>query len=77
MYHPQRKNLNNEETYDEKTAEKEIPSPWIGAPVEMTRVGQEGRWGGVWSILVTTLSSVYRCCAQRALCLFLQGLESH
>lgn len=44
---PQEENLYAEETsYEEKTAEKEIPSPWIGAPVKMTTVGWEERRGG-------------------------------
>lgn len=44
---PQEENLYAEETsYEEKTAEKEIPSPWIGASVKMTTVGWEERRGG-------------------------------
>lgn len=43
---PQEENLYAEETsYEEKTAEKEIPSPWIGAPVKMSTVGWEERRG--------------------------------
>lgn len=44
---PQEENLYGEETsYEKKTAQKEIPSPWIGAPMEMTTAGGEGRRGG-------------------------------
>lgn len=44
-----------EALYEEKTAEKEIPGPWIGVSLEMTSVdvGCKGaRWGGQ-GILVT------------------------
>ena len=59
----QEENLYGKETSDEeKTAEKEIPGPWVGTSLEMTTIGVscdcEGtrrlgrRWGGQ-GILVT------------------------
>lgn len=77
MHLPRRQHRDGEEnSYEEKTAEKETPGPEWGHLWEWPGVVSGEEEEGGWSLLVT-LSSIYMRCAHRALGLFLQGLESH
>lgn len=63
-----------------KTAEKEIPGPWIGASLETTTIGvscgcKGTRRGWVCGARHPGNSSIFMCSAHRTLCLISPGLR--